>query len=131
MIPTEVIGYFTLEGGTSEASPEEFLAFDHGLIWLWYSTIQIQKSTLFRIRFQLPRKLLLIILLQLSLHDPNNRRNLLILAPSQQRVHLLIGIIPSVQINEALQGGILFVIFESILCTVFLTIVCDLGEHEG
>ena len=46
-------------------------------------------------------------------------------------IHFFIGIVTCVEIDKALQSSVLLIIFKFLLSLAFLSVVCNLLEHEG
>jgi hypothetical protein len=131
VVPSEVVCDLALEGRAREASPEHLLPLYHRLIRLVDTPVEIQIAPLLGVGLELARELFLVVLLELLLDDADDCRDLVVLALAQQLVHLLVGVVSGVEVDEALEGSVLLLLFEALLGTVLLSVVGDLLQHEG
>lgn len=101
MITAEIVSNLTLERRAGETFPKHSLPLHHRLIWLRDAAIEVKEFAVFCVCFQFPSELLLIILLELFLNDPDHCRYFFVLILSQRRVYLFVSVAARVQINEA------------------------------
>ena len=130
VVSAKIVCHFPLEWCTCKSSPEELLSLYHSFVRFCYPSEQIQKPSLLCISLKLSRKLLLVILLELLLDNPNDSRYLLILTFPQQIIHFLVCVVSRIKIDETLQSWILFLLLEFLLCDTFLPVIGYLFKHE-